>query len=418
MNASRHSATAWRPVPATDGGARADHAAEPSGVAYDNASFSAGLAALRAFAAIGVVVFHVFLFVPLDEIQEPHVEYWDPSDPSLFAQHLFLALFNGRGLVTLFFVLSGCVLAMSLRNRTSFGLAEMPGYLMRRGLRLYPLLIVAASAGALLQLAIGTQDLLSASHWANWHYAIGEEDLAWEWFKNAIGQSNTLNSPAWSIRVELIASALFPVLFYLSLEPLRATLTLLALVLAMFLVPGSLGDMHVFAFSFFIGALVPRYGQAAVRRFGAHKLIIRRVALVSIILIFMFARRSIDPTSLDAAPVVLVESLCSGAIVALTLYRPPPRLFLHPAIQWLGQVSYGIYLLHLIVLFALGHAFMPVTPWESHAQAGIALVGLTLATTAVTIVLAWMSYELLEDPLQRLGRTIDRRLCKIMARLI
>ena len=86
----------------------------PAGIAYDNASYSLGLGALRGFAALGVVIFHVFLFIPIGGIELPHEEDLTFSSTTLLAQHLFLGLLNGRALVTMFFVLSGCVLGLSL----------------------------------------------------------------------------------------------------------------------------------------------------------------------------------------------------------------------------------------------------------------------------------------------------------------
>ena len=106
-----------------------------------------------------MVIFHVFLVLPISGIDAPHAE--------LVAQHLFFGFFNGRGLVTLFFVLSGCVLALSLNRAPSFGIRTLPGYWVRRGFRLYSLLILAATLGALLQVNIGTGAIPSASDWVN-----------------------------------------------------------------------------------------------------------------------------------------------------------------------------------------------------------------------------------------------------------
>jgi peptidoglycan/LPS O-acetylase OafA/YrhL len=389
---------------------------EGSDVAHDTGAFSPGLGALRGFAAIGVVIYHAFLFVPFGGVDDPHTQAIDLTDESLVAQHLFLGLVNGRGLVTLFFVLSGCVLALSLDRKRSFGGADIPGYMVRRGLRLYPLLIAAATAAAILQWSIGPRALASASSWANWHYEIPEGALLYEWFKNAIGHSASLNSPAWSIRVELIASVMFPLLYALSLGPVPAGAALVLIVLVMFLVPGTLADMHVFTFSFFLGALIPRVGAAVARRYERWDASRRWAVLAAVVLAFMFSRRLIDPVSRDSAPVIIIESLCAAFIIALALFRQPPRLFTRPAVQWLGQISYGIYLLHLIVLFALAYAFLPAAPLQDAWESGFVAAMLCVATLAITLPLAWLTYRTLEAPLQRLGATLDRGMTRFLKR--
>jgi peptidoglycan/LPS O-acetylase OafA/YrhL len=385
-------------------------APRPSGLGYNDGSFSHGLGALRGIAAVGVVVFHAFLFVPIDGIHTPHQMGPDLSDPSLTTQHFFLGLFNGSGLVTLFFVLSGCVLALSLDRKPSFALGDWPGYLMRRGLRLYPLLIVAATSGALLQIAIGFNALEAASTWAHQQYQVPNEDLLFAWFKNAMGASSSLNSPGWSIRVELIASALFPVLYLLSRGPVRACLTFAGLILAMFIVPGTFADMHVFLFCFFVGAVVPRVGQAVVSYIYTWSDTARWLAVAATLLAFMFSRRLIDPFSHASGPVILTESLCAGFVVALTLYGRPLKFFRNSVVQWLGRASYGIYLFHLIVLFALAHIFLPAWSASGILEEVLLVVLLLAGTMFVTLPLAWLSYNALEYPFQRLGGGLEVRL--------
>jgi peptidoglycan/LPS O-acetylase OafA/YrhL len=383
---------------------------QPSGIAYDNRSYSLGLGALRGIAAIGVVIYHVFLFVPIGGIDLPHSMPLDLSHLHLLAQHLFLALFNGRGLVVLFFVLSGCVLSLSLDRRPGFGPADVPGYLVRRGMRLYPLLILAASAGALLQMIIGPNALPAASSWANWHYDVPREALPYEWFKNAIGYSNSLNSPAWSIGVELVASAIFPVLYFLSLRPIRAAVSLVCLVVAMFAIAPLPGNLQIFAFSFFVGALIPRYGRTVARWYEALGPVGRRLLLLAALLPFMFGRRLILTFHPSVAATTLVESLCAGVVVSLILFRPCPRLFATPLLQWLGRVSYGIYLLHIIVLFALAYLVLPYLSTEGTGAAISAILVLGAGTLVIVLPLSWATYGALEDPMQRLGSRWDRQL--------
>lgn len=388
-----------------------------SGIAYDNASFSPGLGALRGIAALGVVVFHVLLVLPVGGINAPDLEPLDPMNGPLLAQHLLLGLFNGRGLVVLFFVLSECVLAMSLHRIQDFGLRHLPGYWIRRGFRLYPLLILAATLGALLQLKIGTDYLDAASDWVNWHYNVPEDQLLGEWLKNAVGHSNSLNSPAWSIKIELIASFVFPLIYLVASSRSGVILGAILLIAAMFLAPGEPDNylrMNVFTFCFFIGAAIPLHMQHIHRVFVRLPDNIYRLLLISVVLTFMFARRVIDPSDFDSPAVTLVESICAAVLIAVALFNPRHRFSGSPVLQWLGRVSYGVYLLHLIVLFALVHFARPLLPVGDTSEALSATALLLVATLMITLPTAWFFYRVLERPLQRLGAQsagfIDRQL--------
>lgn len=394
---------------------RSEASPQISGIAYDNASFSPGLGALRGIAALGVVLFHVFLVLPIAGIDAPHLERFAPQNGPLLAQHLFLAVFNGRGLVVMFFVLSGCVLAMSLQRASSFGFRNLPGYWIRRGFRLYPLLILAATLGALLQLQIGSDEVDAVSVWATWHYNTPRDLLLWEWLKNVTAYSSSLNGPAWSITIELIASAIFPLLYLVALTRLGMLLGSIVLVSAMFLAPGDPENylrMNLFTFCFFIGAAIPLHGKRIHEAYIRLPDSTRKILLVSLVLTFMFARILINPTDPRPPSVILVESICAAALVTIVLFSSHERYFVSPVLQWLGRISYGVYLLHLIVLFALVHFALPLLPLGSTAEALNATVLLAAATLAITLPAAWLIYGVLERPLQQLGtksaRWIDR----------
>lgn len=397
--------------PAGKASSRSDPGPQLSGIAYDNAAFSPGLGALRGLAALGVVLFHVFLVLPIAGIDAPHLERFAPSDGPLLAQHLFLALFNGRGLVVMFFVLSGCVLAMSLQRASSFGVRNLPAYWIRRGFRLYPLLIFAATLGAFLQLLIGSDEIPGVSVWTTWHYNTPNDMLFWEWLKNVTAYSSSLNGPAWSIKIELIASAIFPLLYLVALSKPGFLLGTIALVSAMFLAPGTPDDylrMNLFTFSFFIGAAIPLHGKRIHEAYIRLPASARKILLGALVLTFMFARILINPTDPRPPSVILIESVCAAALVTIVLFSSRRRPFQSPVLQWLGRVSYGVYLLHLIVLFALIHFALPLLPLGGTWGALYGTAFLAAATLAITLPAAWLIYSILERPLQQLGTSSAR----------
>lgn len=392
-------------------------------IAYDNGNHSLGLAAMRGIAAVGVLIYHSLLVLPLAGEDTSNSRRINVFDDGLLREHLLLGLFNGRGLVVLFFVLSGCVLALSLDRKGRFGAANLPGYWLRRGFRLYPLLIVAATFGALLQWWAGQDPLPYASDWANWHYSVPRDEIVAAWAKNAAGISSSLNSPAWSIRVELLASFVFPLLFIMTLKPALAMVGITACLLLMFglpLQPHHRIYVHIFLFSFLLGALVPRYGGRLADAFGGLGPLARYSYLLALALVFMFARRLIDPEQFAPKPVIIIESLVATVFVSLALYRSVPGFMTGRLVQALGRISYGIYLFHLIVLFALVNLLLPALPPAIGERALLVSSLLALATLVVTLPLAWLLYGLIEAPLQRignrLGASIDRRMTSRVVR--
>ena len=93
---------------------------------------------------------------------------------------------------------------------------------------------------------------------------------------------------------------------------------------------------------------------------------------------------------------LIVLALMLPAVFGHDAAGPVRRLLGTPALRWLGEISYGIFLWHLTVMFELAdHGAADWLP-------GNPFVSLTLVTLAVTIPLAAASYYLLERPLMRM----------------
>jgi len=116
-------------------------------------------------------------------------------------------------------------------------------------------------------------------------------------------------------------------------------------------------------------------------------------------LAFLSRRRSkLHPMAIPSAAIAVVTTgllqtwetaawvggIC--AVFLVVIMRQHTRVLLLAPIQWLGKVSYSLYLVHSIIGYAIIHALWPV-------------VGLPLAilvATVVALVAAWASYELAE----------------------
>lgn len=375
----------------------------------------------RGISSLLVVLFHGLLVFRVNGADNPHLLPVDLTDPWLTAQHLLMGIANGPAFVTFFFVLSGTVLALSLDGNPPAHPGAMLGYLVKRGFRLYPLLIFTAASAALLQRYYFEPSYYpQATNWFNDSYKIDWADLPSEFLANAQGRSATLNGPAWSIKVEILASAVFPVLYWLSLSRARAATTCAVLVAAMFLVPGGAERWHymnVFLFSFFVGALIPRWGSRVAEMLRRMEGWPRLTLLAVAALVFMFARRLIAPAEFAPPLVVALETVCAGLAVVMLLYGRDHAFFHTAPMALLAKLSFGVYLLHVVVLSVIGHAVLPFLPANlGTGQAlGFSLL-LTLGTFLATVLVAWVLHGVLEHPMQQLGRSLANRLSGMQSR--
>lgn len=369
---------------------------------------SEALGSLRGLAAAVVVVYHGLMIARLGPIDDAHDLPIDPGSPALLVQHVLLSVFNGSAAVIVFFVLSGAVLALSLERSPVRGAVDLLAYYVKRGFRLAPLLVAAALLGAALHLAWfdGTPAAYATS-WMNWHYA--HEPDAVEVAANAIGWSNSLNSPAWTIFVEIVASIAFPFLFLLARRGLRGPA--LVAIVALALVPLPLRGVHVFMVCFFVGALVAgEPGRRVAGHVRAWPRPARVASIVGALVLLGWFQRVHAPAAFVDPVVVLVNTAAAAFLVTLIYHGRPVELLRSARLQRLGEVSYGLYLLHFPVLFVLAHAVAPLVPEPLPAGAAIALnLALALATLALTVPLAAFTYRALERPLQEAGRAVARR---------
>jgi peptidoglycan/LPS O-acetylase OafA/YrhL len=85
------------------------------------------------------------------------------------------------------------------------------------------------------------------------------------------------------------------------------------------------------------------------------------------------------------------------------------RVFSNPLSRWIGDVSYGVYLLHLLIM-------LPVCGWLALSFPGMAPLPRFLSALALTCMLtygaAWLCYRFIEEPGIALGRKLATRFQK------
>jgi peptidoglycan/LPS O-acetylase OafA/YrhL len=207
----------------------------------------------------------------------------------------------------------------------------------------------------------------------------------------------TINGPAWSLVHELRISLIFPVIVALA-RRLRwpAASVTAALVMALGLTVRSEADsllntgLHTLTFSglFLAGAALATHRVALADVWNQR---LRRGGwLVLVTAVVLYESRSM--ISIGAGAVLLL-------IVALH-HRPVQRVLESAIPQWLGRVSYSLYLSHMVVLVLLVHSVGVATqPWIA-----------VLLAPVVALVVAEVLRRYLELPSQRLGRSLAGKL--------
>jgi peptidoglycan/LPS O-acetylase OafA/YrhL len=370
--------------------------------------FSDNLAALRGVAATAVVVFHALLIFRVAGYDDPHRLPFDTGSGWLLLNHILLGLVNGHAAVILFFVLSGTVLALSLARTPRLTLTNLSGYYVRRALRLGPPLITVSVAAALLHIYyFDNTGFAATTSWMGEYYR--HVPTLTEVSRNAAGLSDSLNAPAWTIRVEIAASIVFPFLYLASLRDRLVWPVLAVLTLILFLPVPASGLVNYFI-CFFIGALIPRFGAAVARAYFDLPRAIRLVVLgTALATMGWFERVSAPELHMDPAE-VMAMTIAAAFLVAIVYYGPARPWLQTRTALFLGEVSYGIYLIHFGVLFAIAHAVAPHVGPLAPAEALALNLALAAATLAVTVPLAALSYYGLERPCQQLGRIASRRI--------
>lgn len=307
----------------------------------------------------------------------------------------------GHPAVILFFVLSGFVLSLpSLQGRA-------PGYLgfaIRRLCRIWPPVVFAVLVAWALRLAVDPQPSGGDNRWlaAVWTVVPSPTDVIRHIGLLAVELRDVdLNPPIWSLAYELRLSLLVPFLVLLPRHPLASLAIGAAVYLAADqvlkassapvppLVAGSVGGI-VAATAFYLPAFL--FGIATARVAVAMKTdVAQPIGIAVLAAIGIAALYMTNDLALMLAAVVAIIACLRTSLIRSALVAAP--------IQWLGRVSYSLYLIHVPVALALTHLL----------QGRLPSLVLVLCIVAVSLPAAALTWYLVEAPSQRLGRRLAYR---------
>ena len=347
------------------------------------------LTGIRGVAAVHVMLFHYFLGLPYS------------SPLSTFIAHGYLE-------VDLFFVLSGFVMALNYAHIFAGGWTN-PGYfrfLSRRIARVYPLYFFTTICALLLAI-LGFIDLPRLASLKITFIANILMIQSW-------GLADSLNPPAWSISSEWAAYLLFPLLVAgLLRRPVLAwTWGIICIAILGMLShtpvafghqarPNALLDLSDPRFAipvlrclteFSLGLIAFRAMKTRVGSFIANKGWISSLICLSWVALMSVPRA-------DLAVVLLLPLL----VISITSeQRGAGKLLASRAIEFAGQLSYSIYLIHALMrgLIIKLHARIESLGFH-HAQTYAAC-----CAAGATFLLAYLAYHFIEIP----GRQQLRRM--------
>lgn len=324
-----------------------------------------GIQTARALAAYAVVFYHL------------------AAELRLNAGFDATAFVVGKGGVDLFFVISGFIMVHVTRE------TERPlGFFMKRVFRIVPLYWLATLAVLVL---------VSIKPWLVQPAKVTAETVAGSFFFFPMFDNNMEARPllflGWTLNYEMM----FYTLFALSLfapRPLRVPVVITLIFILLTLAPyiphaaAALFYSQPIMLEFVGGCLIGvALGTDAARG------IFRKVPAWPVTLagFALFAAAAYYPNALPRHLLYGIPAcFMVFGLAAQDLYRTPMRA---TPLSRLGDASYSLYLLHILVFTGLSLAYFPLFGTGAAAQAGYAALALVAATTV-----AVLSCKLVERP--------------------
>jgi len=375
---------------------------------------------------VSILIFVCFLpFSPMQQSSQPiRLDYLDSvrgiAALMVFAGHyinwkyeavtgvkIASVFINGNDAVSFFFVLSGMVLAypyLQLGKQLDMG-----RFYVTRVFRIYPAFWIALLINALYasRYSLNGPGLL--------HLFVLNKEQFWE-EALLIRGFNRYYLPDWTLTIEICYSFLMPFLIMMVKQSRKVLPWLLAASLLAINVTG------IFLFHFVLGiylaAFFTEIGSEGFRNTWVYKY---RVPLL-LLAIPLFSLRKINAISPLGSTLVytlidvlkidyfILSALAAFLFLAIIIhFKKVQRFFSHPILVFYGKISYGVYLMHWVLVWASGDY------WESkilpHFQSQkTAFIVVFLVCFVLTTLSATILHYAVELPFIRMGKRVAGRM--------
>ena len=363
------------------------------------------LDALRGIGAISVMIGHFLLAFHTES------EIWHKPILEMIPYCLGLAVYGGHSAVLFFFVLSGFVLSLPAVNHTphTYGV-----FITRRFFRLYVPYLFALTLSILGNLR--WHGPLELTPWADHTWSQTVHARAVLEHMLLIGQfdSAQFNTALWTLNILLRLSVFFPVLcwFVLRVSPGVSLMTALLLEVISSHFQSRYGmnsyilTLHAAAY-IIIGILVARYKDQLVLWVAKLPRFLAIGYLSAALVMFWWGSLVVQllvKLALHRNPRFLGFDLIIGFGAAMVIilsigFKPLSSLLKCKVPQFVGRLSYSIYLIHSTVLFALLHEF--------GKRVSTSVLFLIYASTVIAVSIIFNLA--VETPSWKYGRSITGR---------
>lgn len=365
------------------------------------------LDSLRGIAAIAVFFSHILLIFNSNMFTTVLFEYG-----------LLRVFVAGSESVMLFFILSGFVLSLPFYNKKSFSYGS---YTIKRICRIYlPYIFAVGLAFACKELFYDGKIIYLSS----WFNGIWDTKISLKEMINHLILVNTflsnLNNVVWSLVHEMRISLFFPLLMFLliRLDTIKgvgiAFLFSVSSVLIVFLTGSEFFGVELFAtlhYSalFIIGALLAKNREYLINTYKSLPPLSKMVLFLIGVILFVYAHPSfilsklipnfhpfyrtvIDSWFISAGACILIISALSAGSFS--------RILNNKVINYLGKISYSLYLTHIVVLTSTVYLFSEILPmWI-----------ICVLAVALTVLLSSAMYHIVEKGSMKLGKHLAKNL--------
>jgi peptidoglycan/LPS O-acetylase OafA/YrhL len=348
---------------------------------------------LRGLASLYVVVFHLAL------ITTPAA-----TPPSWLVPFIYT---GGSG-VMLFFIVSAFTLCLSMESRSTGEAEPLVNFYIRRLFRIAPLFYVWLAVYYLRDLfyfhQVHSLGMVLENVFFVFNVIPGQED-GYVW-------------ASWTIGVEMLFYAIFPLVFFYARNiGIALALCLLAMALRVpwhsfclrAIADQSVGELFyehgiVFNLAIFLFGVVAYHLYKLIdpARAGGHGLGYALIAAFAAGLVY----ECYVGLSADRTVNVAFQSLIYGALL-LGLSLSPVKLVVNRFTQFYGKISYSVYLCHATTVFFMAPVFAVF--YKNTEYKTLAFAASVATALAVVTPLSYLTYRFVEAPGNALGRALIRR---------